>query len=84
MEIAIFIPSHMIVVGYYGFIVEVRVIRPSVRQPIHLSYGHPYFRFWMITGVNINGFSRNLVCLLILWRSGLGLLMGKFCQFLTE
>ena len=38
----------------------------------------------MITLVNINGFSPNLVCILILWRSGLGLLMGKFRQFLTE
>ena len=26
----------------------------------------------------------NLVCALILWRSGLGLLMGKFRQFLTK
>ena len=26
----------------------------------------------------------NLVCALILWRSGLGLLMGKFRQFFTE
>ena len=32
----------------------------------------------------MNGFPPNLVCLCILWRSGLGLLMGKFCQFLTE
>ena len=24
------------------------------------------------------------MCAFILWRSGLGLLMGKFCQFLTE
>ena len=31
-----------------------------------------------------NGFSPNLVCALILWRSGLGLLMGRFHQFLTE
>ena len=38
----------------------------------------------MITWVNINGFSPNLVCALILWRSGLGLLMGKFCQIFTE
>ena len=29
-------------------------------------------------------FSPNLVCVFILWRSGLGLLMGKFLQFLTE
>ena len=32
----------------------------------------------------MNRFSPNLVCALILWRSGLGLLMGKFCQVLTE
>ena len=38
----------------------------------------------MITWVNINGFSQNLVCALILWRSGLELLKGKFCQILTE
>ena len=31
-----------------------------------------------------NRFPPNLVCALILWRSGLGLLMGKFCQFSTE
>ena len=29
-------------------------------------------------------FHQNLVCALILWRSGLGLLMGKFRQILTE
>ena len=44
----------------------------------------PYFRFWMITWVNVNRFSPNSVCALILWRSGVGLLMGKFRQFLTE
>ena len=42
------------------------------------------FSFRMITCVNINGFSPNLVCALKLWRSGLGLLMGKFRQILTE
>ena len=26
----------------------------------------------------------NLICVFILWRSGLGLLTGKFRQFLTE
>ena len=41
----------------------------------------PYFRFPMTTCVNINGFSPNLVCALILWRSSLGLLMGKFVKF---
>ena len=39
--------------------------------------------FRMITWININGFSLNLVCALILWRSGLGLLIGEFHQFLT-
>ena len=38
----------------------------------------------MITLVNINGYSPNLVCALVLWRPGFGLLMGKFLQFLTE
>ena len=32
---------------------------------------------------NVNGFSPNLVCAMIVWRSGLGLLMAKFYQFLT-
>ena len=40
----------------------------------------PYFCFRMIIWVNISRFSP---CALILWRSGFGLLMGKFCQFLT-
>ena len=34
--------------------------------------------------MSVNGFLPNLVCALILWRSGLGLLMDKFRQFLTE
>ena len=34
--------------------------------------------------MNVNGFLSNFICALILWRSGLGLLMGKFCQFFTE
>ena len=43
-----------------------------------------YFRFQTITWVNISGFSPNVVYALILWRSGLGLLLGKFSKFLTE
>ena len=43
-----------------------------------------YFRFQMITSVNVNEYSPNLVYALVLWRSDMGLLMGKFCQFLTE
>ena len=41
----------------------------------------PYFRLRTITLSNINGFSPNLVCALILWKSGLGLLMDKFPHF---
>ena len=33
---------------------------------------------------NFNGFSLNLVCALILWRTGLGLLMDIFRQILME
>ena len=55
--------------------------RTSVRRP---SVRPSVFRFRMITLVYINGFSPNLVCLLILWRSGLGLLMGKFRQIFME
>ena len=49
----------------------------------YLPATHPYFCFRMITWVNMNWFSPNLVCAAILWRSCLGLLMIKFCQFLT-
>ena len=45
---------------------------------------HSCFCFRTITWVNVGGFSPNLVWTLVLWRSGLGLLMGKFRQFLTE
>ena len=55
-----------------------------VHLSVHLSYIRPYFCFRMITWVNFNGFSLNLVCALISWSSGLGLLMGRFCQVLTE
>ena len=49
-----------------------------------LSVRPSVFRFRMITRVNTNGFSPNLVCALILWMSGLGLPMGKFRQIFTE
>ena len=55
----------------------------SACPSIHLLYICWYFCFQMIAWVNVNGFSPNLVCSLILWRSGFGLLMGKFHQFLT-
>ena len=56
-----FKPRHTIAVGYYGFTV------------VHLTYIHLYFHLWT-RRVNINGFSPNMVCALILCRSGLGLL----------
>ena len=43
-----------------------------------------FFFLLIINQVNINGFSPNLVCALILFSSGFGLLMGKFLQFFTE
>ena len=60
------------------------LVCPSICLSVcHTSVG-PCFRFQTITWVNVNGFSPNSVCALILWRSGFGLLIGKFHQFLTE
>ena len=70
------IPRHTLVAGYYSNTVITAVFRVSVRLSIS-----PHFRFWMLTWVNINGFTPNLVYALILQRSALGLLMGKFRQF---
>ena len=50
------------------------VVRVSVRLP----YVRPYLLFQVITWVNGNRFSPNLVCALTLWISGLGLLVDKF------
>ena len=66
----------MIVAGYYGFTLDICplcICPPSIR----ISFPDD----------NLNKhqwFSPNLVCAVILWRSGLGLLMGKFHQILTE
>ena len=57
---------------------------PCVRPFVVRTSVRPYFCFRTITWVIVYGFSPNSVCALILWRSGLGLLMGKFYQFLTE
>ena len=75
-----FIPCHRIVVGYDGITLVVLVfIFPFVcLSYIHLSI----FCFQTMTWVNISGFSPNLVCALILWRSGFGLIMSKFFHFL--
>ena len=56
--------------------IRVSIHRRSVRSSV--------FRFRMITLVNLNGFSPNLVCALILRRSGLRLLMGIYREFLTK
>ena len=56
--------------------------RTSVCLSIHQSSVRPSVRVLFL--VNINGFSPNTVCALILWRSGLELLMGKFHQIFTE
>ena len=68
----------MIVAGYYGITLALCV------SAVCMSSVHLYFPFWTITCVNVNGISPNLVCAVILWKSDLGLLMGKFHQFLTQ
>ena len=54
----------------------------SLNFDSYLPATHPCYHFQTITSVNIKGLSPNLVCALILWRSPLGLLMSKLCQFL--
>ena len=57
-------------------LLECPSIRPSVVLPsVHFSFPDDNLR------MNISGFSPNLVCALILWRSGLRLLMDKFLKF---
>ena len=76
--IIIFIPHYKILARYYGIILVLRVsVYPSVQCP-------SVFCIRIITWVNVSGFSVNLVYALILWRCSLGLVMGKFSQFLTE
>ena len=50
----------------------------------YLPWTCPYFHFWIITLLNVNGFSPNLVCALMLWTSASGLLMVEFRLFLTD
>ena len=47
----------------------------------YLPMTRPYFNFWTITLVNISGFSPNLLCVLILSTSVLGMLMSNFVYF---
>ena len=67
-----------------------KFLRPHYYTPpqnsggvLWLHVGCPSIHLSLIIWVNISGFSPDLICVLILWRSGLGLLLGKFCQFLT-
>ena len=74
----LFIPCHMIVAGYYCFTLDVHV---SVRLSIGPSYvSLSVYRFRMIW-VNINGFSPNLVCALMLWRSVWDCWWANFVKF---
>ena len=52
-------------------------VSPSVRPSVHFLFPDDNFskHQWILTKFG---------SALILWRSGLGLLMGKFRQFLTE
>ena len=65
----------------YGFMLSVNpsVMCISIRGPELTKCPCVYFQ--MMTRVNVNGFSTNMLYALILWRSGLGLLMGKFVNF---
>ena len=58
----------------------------SVRPSVSRTSVRPSFFSFLDDKLSkhINGFSPNLVCALILWRSGLGLLMGKFGQIFME
>ena len=68
-------PCHTIVVGYYGITLVVHVSVCCTSVSSFLADNLSKYQ-WI--------FTRCYVCALILRRSGLGLKMGKFCQFLTE
>ena len=63
--------------GVLWFHVGHSCVRASIS---HLSI----FLFPDIIWVNVSWFSSDLVCVLMLWRSALGLLTSKICQFFTE
>ena len=72
----------MIVAGYYSFMLDIRVsIHPSA-SPTSGCLSFPDDNLskhqWIFTKLSTN------ICALILWSSGLGLLIGKFHQILTE
>ena len=73
----------MLVAGYYGITLAVCL---CVCLSVHLFLFVCLSIYWVLDDnlINEHGFSPNLVYAMILWRSGLGLLMGKFHQILTE
>ena len=75
----LFKPSLYIFVSGWVLCITLAVHRSVIRQSMMSN-----FCFRMTTWVNISEFSPNLVYALILWRFVLGLLIGKFCQFLSE
>ena len=80
----IFIPRHTVVVGYYGFTLVFPVsIHPSICPSVlHLSVRQYFiFSFPNNNSRECQWNPPNLVCALILYRFGLGLLMGKVLQF---
>ena len=58
---------YTIVTRYYGFTVICVSVCPCAIHPCVFSFQNDNFSNWMITSVNINRFSPNLVCALILW-----------------
>ena len=86
MEICFFLSLHTIVMGCYSFKLKsvCQFFCVFTHAAIYHMAVYPYFHFQTITWVSVSGFSPNVVCVLILWWSGLRLLMGKFHQFLTD
>ena len=67
-NILIFLSPHTIGAG---------IMVSRLSMTVHPSVSPSIFCFWTITSVNINGFSPNFICALILW-SCLGLLWTNF------
>ena len=59
-----------VVLWYHVGLSDPLSVHPSVIHPLIHPSVHPYFHSQMITCVNYHGFSPNLICALILWRSG--------------
>ena len=73
------------IVAFSGYLhLYLRGVHVSVRLSVVRPSACPSaFHFRMTNSVNIDGFLPSLVYALILWRYGLGLLIGKFRQCLT-